>query len=143
MPWYLLAFGSAIVWGLHYVILSNAFKYVSPQTALLLTTIVPSMVVFGIWYNQVTTDLQNIMAMDLKQSLPIFALFFSSTIGTLLLYHAIIGKTAVHAAMIEITYPIFVAIFSVIFLVGHTITTGTIIGGIIILCGAWVVIWTN
>lgn len=142
MPWYLLAFGSALIWGFHYVMLENAMKYITPQTALFLTCL-PIIIVVAVWYNDFVTDLKFIMSADLKTKAQILVITFTSLSATLLLYIAISMKTATHAALIEITYPIFVTLFTLaIFGVNH-LSIGTIIGGTLILSGSLVVIWTS
>lgn len=67
----------------------------------------------------------------------------SSAAGTLLIYMAIGEKNATLASLIEISYPLFVAVFAWAFFRDVQINLGTILGGAMILGGVAVVFLSN
>lgn len=67
----------------------------------------------------------------------------SSAAGTLLIYMAIGEKNATLASLIEISYPLFVALFAWAFFRDVQINLGTILGGAMILGGVAVVFLSN
>lgn len=75
---------------------------------------------------------------------PWFALaLVSSAAGTLLIYMAIGEKNATLASLIEISYPIFVALFAWLFFRQNQINAMTIVGGALIMGGVVVVFLAN
>jgi len=67
----------------------------------------------------------------------------SSAAGTLLIYMAIGEKNATLASLIEISYPLFVALFAWAFFRDVQINLGTLLGGAMILGGVAVVFLSN
>jgi drug/metabolite transporter (DMT)-like permease len=59
-------------------------------------------------------------------------------VGNYLIAVSINGGSAVTAGLVEISYPLFIALFSVVLLGTGQLTFGTVIGGALILAGALV-----
>ena len=138
MKWYIFAILSSMIWGVHYTILGHSLTKISPYTLLLIT----SVSVFGLYflnYQTVNADIRQIFEMRPTEKLPILLLFFTSLTASLCLYKAISAKNAANAALIEITYPIWIIIFS-IFLFKMKVSFASILGGILILLGSGIII---
>jgi uncharacterized membrane protein len=69
------------------------------------------------------------------------------TIGLILaeffIAYSIIGKNATISGLIEISYPLFIALFSFLIFREYSINTQTIIGGLLIFCGVIVIYYFN
>ncbi len=67
----------------------------------------------------------------------------ASCIGGLCIYHAIGGRNATVASLIEISYPLFVALFAWLFFRELQINWQTALGGLLILSGVSIVFLSN
>lgn len=67
----------------------------------------------------------------------------TSCIGGLCIYHAIGGRNATVASLIEISYPLFVALFAWLFFRELQMNWQTAIGGLLILSGVGIVFLSN
>ncbi|MBN8709047.1 MAG: hypothetical protein BGO12_23255 [Verrucomicrobia bacterium 61-8] len=67
----------------------------------------------------------------------------TSCIGGLCIYHAIGGRNATVASLIEISYPLFVALFAWLFFRELQMNWQTMLGGLLILSGVGVVFLAN
>jgi len=142
MTWYIYALGAAIIWGVHYNLLARAMTTISPLTAYWMPT---TIMVLGmpLFYKTLYKDLQSIIAADWKVQLAVSIISFTSFAATMCLYKAIQSHNAVHASLIEITFPVFVAIFAFVFFGQNHFSVGTIIGGLLIMLGAGIIIATQ
>lgn len=141
-PWYLSALGAAMVWGVHYPLVDNALKRVSIVTVLLLTAI-PILVFALVAHRAVADDLATLRALGWRGQLPILALALTSLAGSILLYIAIGAKNATLASVIEISYPLFVAIFAwVLFRQAHW-NSAVAAGGLLVFAGVTLIIVNN
>jgi drug/metabolite transporter (DMT)-like permease len=141
-PWYLSALGAAIVWGVHYPLVDNALKRVSVVTVLLLTAI-PIAIFALVAHRTVADDLATLRTLGWRGQLPILALALTSLAGSVLLYIAIGAKNATLASVIEISYPLFVAIFAwLLFRQAHW-NAAVLAGGLLVFAGVTLIIVNN
>lgn len=142
LPWYLYAFAAAIIWGIHYNLLSKALKVVTPITSYLFVSLI---ILLGLplFWKQFTTDISKLYHSDTQTILSTLGLLFTGVTASLALYKAIQIHNPVHAGLIEVTYPLFVAIFAVILFQENHVNTGTIIGGTLILIGSGIVVYSG
>jgi drug/metabolite transporter (DMT)-like permease len=141
-PWYLSALGAAIVWGVHYPLVDNALKRVSTITVLLLTAI-PIFALALAAHRTIGEDFATLRALRWRELLPIFALALTSLAGSILLYVAISARNATLASVIEISYPLFVAIFAwVMFRQAHW-NLPVVAGGLLVFAGVALIIINN
>lgn len=142
MNWWALSLASAVIWGFHYTMLESAMKHISQTTAFVLTC-VPALVIALLFHQQVISDFRVFMDADIKAKIPIILIMITGFTATMCLYFAMTMKTATHAALLEITYPIFVTIFSLLILGVNHFSMSTVIGALMILGGSAVVIVNN
>lgn len=141
-PWYLSALGAAIVWGVHYPLVDNALRRVSMVTILLLTAI-PIFVLALAAHRAIGDDLVTLRSLGWRERLPIFALAATSLAGSILLYTAIGAKNATLASVIEISYPLFVAVFAwLLFRQAHW-NFAVVAGGALVFAGVAIIIVNN
>lgn len=142
MPWYVYAFSAAVMWGVHYNLLSIAMRALSPITAYWMPTII-MVVGIPLLKGSLIRDFHRVMEADWKIQSAVALISFTGFIATTCLYKAIQSHNPVHAGLIEITFPIFVAAFGLIMLGQNHFNWGTIVGGSLIMIGAGIVIYTQ
>ena len=76
---------------------------------------------------------------DIKAS--VGAIMFTSILGTVAAYKAIHSSNATVASLIEITYPLFVAICAIVLFQENHLSWSIAIGGTLILLGTGVIIY--
>jgi len=138
MPWYLFALGAAVIWGIHYLLLARAMTIISPITAYWLPTII-MIAGLPLFYKTIWTDFINVYNAGWDVKVPVLILAFTSCAASLMLYKAIQLHNPVHAALIEITYPIFLTIFAFVLYQQNHLNISTILGGSLILAGSAVI----
>lgn len=142
--WIFFAISASVLWGLSYVLFEQIYKKISVTTALAITCLV-MFVVLGLvsfFSGSLKTELADITA-----SKKLFWLL-AAGITTGLLADVCIGlsiqhKSATLAGLIEISYPIFIALFAYFLFKENQITTATIIGGILVFSGVFVIYYFN
>jgi drug/metabolite transporter (DMT)-like permease len=142
IPWYLAALGAAVMWGLHYPLIGHALKYISLPSVLVLS-VLPLFVLGPFFVRPVLADLQTLMGLGWGIRALILAIALTSLLGTILLYTAIGGKNATLAAVIEISYPVFVALFAWLLFREVHINASVIAGGLLVFAGVATIILGN
>lgn len=142
IPWYVFALGAAMVWGLHYPLIDHALKRVSTISVFTLT-LLPLLVVMPLYHKQLAADWATVQNMDWSTRLPILAIIVTSTAGALLLIASIAGKNATLAALIEISYPVFVVLFAWLLFGEYHLTPRVMLGAGLIIAGVLLIIWRN
>lgn len=141
-PWYILAIGAAVMWGVHYPLVDHALRHLSLSSVLVLTAI-PILGVAMIFTPNLVRDVAVFGALPTKNQLLIVAIMFTSLAATVLIYLSIHSMNATLASMIEITYPFFVALFAFLFFRHIHINISVAIGAVLIFLGSSLIIWQN
>ena len=142
IPWYLAALGAAVVWGLHYPLVGFALKRISMVSVLVLMTL-PVLLILPFVYRTVLQDVGVWRGLEWGERLLILSLALTSLIGAVLLFYSIAGKNATLAALIEITYPLFVALFAWLLFREVHINTSVVLGALLVFAGTALIIWQN
>ena len=142
VPWYIAALGAAIVWGVHYPLIDFAMKRVSVYSVLLLT-VIPVFLLMPVFMRDIANDIDSFKLLPSHEQLMVVAVGITSTLGAVLLYISINNKNATLASLIEITYPLFVVMFSYLLFKQLHINISVIIGGVMIIAGAGLIIYNN
>ncbi|OGI59182.1 MAG: hypothetical protein A2V58_09540 [Candidatus Muproteobacteria bacterium RBG_19FT_COMBO_61_10] len=142
LPWYVTAVGAAILWGIHYPLVDNALKRISPVGVLLLTAI-PILLVSLVFHRQLAADYLVIKGMDWGTRLIVIALSVTGLLGTVLLYMSIVSRNATLASLIEISYPVFVVLFSYLLFRQVHINPSVVLGGVLVFAGVALIILNN
>lgn len=142
IPWYLAALGAAAIWGIHYPLIAHALKHVSVPTVLVLS-VLPLFVLGPFFYRPVMADLQTMAGLGWGVRAPILAISLTSLTGTVLMYLAIGGKNATLAATIEISYPVFVALFAWLLFREVQINVSVAVGAMLVYSGVAIIILGN
>lgn len=142
LPWYVTALGAALVWGIHYPLVDNALRKVSLFTVLLLTAL-PILLVSVVFYRRLQLDYAVLRALAPGEQWTVLALALTSLIGTVLLYVSIGGKNATLASLIEISYPVFVALFAWVLFRELHVNAGVVAGAALVFLGVALIILGN
>jgi drug/metabolite transporter (DMT)-like permease len=142
LPWYVAAIGAAVAWGLHYPLIDFALKRVSLASVLVLTA-VPILLLAPFYHRTLAADFQAWRTLPGNEQLTILALMLSSLAGTLLLFLSIAGKNATLAALLEITYPVFVVLFAWLLFREWHVSASVALGALLVFAGVGLIIWNN
>lgn len=140
MPWYLAALAAAVVWGLHYPLVAHALRHLSAVGVLLLT-IVGVVGLSLINLKTVGHDLAVLRGLNARERGMIMLLPLTSLLGSWLLYVSIGQKNATLASLIEISYPVFVALFAYVLFRETTLDALTLLGAALVFAGVGLIIW--
>ena len=142
LPWYVTALGAALIWGIHYPLVDNALKRISPIGVLLLTAI-PILLVAVVFHRHLAADYLVIKGMDWGSKLIVIALSVTSILGSVLLFVSISSRNATLASLIEISYPVFVVLFSYLLFRQVHINASVLAGGVLVFAGVALIILNN
>jgi drug/metabolite transporter (DMT)-like permease len=139
IPWYVAALGAAVVWSIHYPLIEFALKRVSLLTVLLLTAL-PVLLLVPFYGQVLLADARALAQLGAGERWTVLSVALSSLLATVLLFLSIDGKNATMAGLIEISYPIFIVLFTWLLFREMHLTWTSALGGLLIMAGAAVVI---
>lgn len=142
LPWYLAALGAALVWGVHYPLVDFALKRISLISVLLISS-VPIVAAALFFYRDIVADYQALQRMASGERALILAIGVTSLIASAFVFLAIRGKNATLASLIEISYPVFVALFAYVLFRQADLSVPVVIGALLAFTGIGIIIWSN
>lgn len=142
LPWYAAAIGAALAWGIHYPLVDHALKKISLVSVLLLTAL-PILIVALLFWRTVAADYGVWRALDSGARGQILAPALTSLAGSVLLFLSISGKNATLASLIEISYPVFVALFAFVLFRETHLNASVLLGAALVFTGVAVIIMNN
>jgi drug/metabolite transporter (DMT)-like permease len=140
MLWIILSLTAAALWGLDYALTERALTKVSIPTLMILHLVATIMVVliYAFIKGGIMNDF-NIIMNDKKLALMILIAVLSAAIAGILIYASIVAKNAALSGLVEISYPIFIIIFSYLIFGQNSINKFTILGGAMIFTGVAII----
>jgi drug/metabolite transporter (DMT)-like permease len=142
LPWYLAALGAALVWGFHYPLVDFALKRISLISVLLISS-VPIIAVAIFFYRDIVADYHALQRMTSGERALILAVGLTSLIASAFVFMAIRDKNATLASLIEISYPVFVALFAYLLFRQVDLSLPVVIGALLSFAGIGIIIWSN
>jgi drug/metabolite transporter (DMT)-like permease len=142
LPWYVTALGAALVWGIHYPLIANALKKFSFASVLLLTAL-GIIAVAPFFYREIAADYFILKAMDWRTKAVFLLPAVTGLLGSALLFISIDSKNATLASLIEISYPVFVALFTYVLFRDVQINAGVLVGAALVFTGVGLIILHN
>lgn len=140
--WIIFALAASAFWGLSYVFHEQVYRHLSIYTTIaihasvLAVTFLALALGKGLLREDVATILSSQKVITLLiASVSVFML------AELFIALSIVSKNATLAGLIEISYPIFIALFAYLIFRESELNTGVAIGGAIIMLGVLVVFW--
>ena len=142
LPWYVAAFAAAVIWGLHYPLLDHALKRISLISVLLLSAL-PIMLIALVFHRQIAADVAIVRALPLNEQWSILGIALTGSAASVLLLMSIRAKNATLASLIEISYPLFVALFAYVLFRESALNSGVLLGAVLIFSGVAVIIFSS
>ena len=142
LPWYVTAIAAALVWGVHYPLVDFALKRISIVSVLLLTAI-PILLLVPLYQQTLKHDIVIWHGLSWSARLPILSIMLTSLFGAVLLYLSIAGKNATLASLIEISYPVFVALFAYLLFRELHLNAPVLSGAALVFSGVALIVWHN
>lgn len=140
MPWYVAALAAAVVWGLHYPLVAHALRHLSAAGVLTLTILgIAALALVNI--KTVGADITALGRLAGRERALILLLPLTSLLGSWLLYVSIGQKNATLASLIEISYPVFVALFAYVLFREMALDALTLVGAALVFAGVGLIIW--
>lgn len=142
--WLAYALGASAVWGLVYVLSEQLYRHLSVPTVVGIQLLAVAIVAAGIGF--FSGNLHQDLA-TLGSSRSLIAILIGSiaawVAAEFLIAYSIAGKDATLAGLIEISYPLFIALFAYLLFHEASITLATAIGGLLIFAGVAVIFFAG
>lgn len=134
--WFAYALLASVTWGINYVLCEQIFKHISVVTSLAISACVTGVVMgaVALFTGAFKEDIAAIASsprLTALVALQILALMAAE----LFIGSSIQSKNATLAGLIEISYPLFIALFAWVLLKESSLTVGTVLGGALIFAG--------
>jgi drug/metabolite transporter (DMT)-like permease len=142
ITWWMYAIFASLIWGVHYNLVAKSMTIASPITIYAIPNIL-LFITLPFWYKILIKDFHSIMASGWDMKVTVVIQMFTCILGTIAAYQAIHSSNATMASLIEITYPIFVAIFAILIFNENHFTWPIAFGGGLIMSGVGVLIYFN
>lgn len=142
IPWYVTALGAAVMWGIHYPLLGNALRTFSPASVMLMT-VAPAVFIVPLFYREIAADCRAFLSMGWEARAAILAIPATGAAATVLLLLSIGRKNATLASLVEISYPLFVALFSYVIFRENHLNPSVVAGAALVFAGIGLIASTN
>lgn len=142
--WIFFAVGASIFWGLSYILQEQVYKKISVYTSLaIISAIMLLLMIIGMTLSgRFKSDL--IAIASSRQLLWLVMLgVITSIIAEIFIALSISTKNATLAGLIEISYPIFIALFAYVLFKENQLNLPTAIGGALIFSGVFLIYFFN
>jgi drug/metabolite transporter (DMT)-like permease len=142
--WILYAIGASVLWGLNYVLAEQLYKNISVISSIAITTFFTFLITLLVAIHQgvFSKDIGTIL--DSKKLIIILvAEIIVFILADLLIAFSIIEKSATVAGLIEISYPLFIALFAYLIFRESELNISISIGGILIFIGVGIIYFFN
>jgi drug/metabolite transporter (DMT)-like permease len=129
-----------MIWGLDYALAGRIFQHrIAPVTLLAMQMLIGGSVFLAIsMATSLKQDIQTIVSSATTLWLTVAALVGFS-VANLMIALSVKAKNATLAGLIEICYPVFIAIFSFILFKESHVTSSVLVGGLLIFAGIGII----
>ena len=142
--WVLLALGASLFWGMTYVLNEHVYRHISVLSSIAITLVASGVAVgtvallSGVLGKDITT-----ITSSPKVAWLVLGGILTLTIAELLIGFSIVGKNATIAGLIEISYPLFIVLFSFLVFKEFNFNLGTGAAAILIFLGVGMIYLFN
>ena len=139
--WILYAITASIFWGIDYALTGEVLKSIQFTTLLSIELFIGFLVMLGITVvsGAYRTDVPELLSSN-RLSLFVVLIVIAFTIANTCIAASIGNQNATLAGFIEVSYPLFIIVFSWLFFKNTNITVGTAIGGACIIIGVAIIL---
>jgi drug/metabolite transporter (DMT)-like permease len=147
-PWWLYSIIAAVIWGLHFnlvVKISNVLpKDIYTPLTLFLITCVSMLLILPFTHQKIFSNLVTLWQADNSIRLSAIVLVFTALIAATLLYVAMqLSPNPTIAALLDITYPVFIAIIAWLLYRENHLDWSVLLGGGLIFSGVMLIVWKH
>ena len=142
--WIIYALGASLMWGLTYVINEQVYRKISVITSLAITTLATGFVMLLIAYGGHFLKRDFVAIAGSRR--PLYLIIAETVIlilAEIFIGFSITSKSATLAGLIEISYPIFIAIFAFLLFKENQLSASTAVGGALIFIGVFIIYYFN
>ena len=138
--WVIYALSASMLWGLTYVLSEQIYKKISVLTSLAITNIVAFIIIllFALQKGVFKKDIDSIMSSPTLMYL-VIAETIVFLLAELCIALSISNKNATLAGLIEISYPLFIALFAYLIFKEDSISISTFVGAELIFAGVLII----
>lgn len=138
--WLFLALSASALWGITYALNEQVFRHVSVPTTLAVHTLMIAIVASLVAWRQgvIRADFNAIVTSPRVAFLFVMC-GLTFVVAEFLISFSISAKNATLAAVIEISYPVFTALFAYVAFNEGQLNFGTAVGGLLIAIGVFIV----
>jgi drug/metabolite transporter (DMT)-like permease len=142
--WIIFALSASVLWGLSYILFEQIYKKISVATALAIVCFFMFFVMLTVSYfkGALKTDLATVAASK-KLMWLVAGGTATAIIADVCIAFSIVTKNATLAGLVEISYPLFIALFAYLLFKENQLTLSTIFGGLLIFGGIAVIYFFN
>ena len=147
-PWWLFSISAAVIWGLHFNLVVKVSKILPKDiytslTLFAITSVAILPLVF-ILHQRIFSNLVTLWAAGSEIRVSMIILIFTAIIAATLLYIAMqLSPNATVAALLDITYPLFIAIIAWLLYKENHLDWYVLVGGGLIFSGAMLIVWKH
>jgi len=138
--WLIFALGASVFWGITYVINEQVYKHISVLSSITITLVASGLLVglVALGTGALGKDVA-VLGASPKILWLVIGGVVVLTIAELLIGFSIVGKNATIAGLIEISYPLFIVLFSYLIFRESNLTLATIVGGAFVFVGVGII----
>lgn len=142
--WIVFAIAASVFWGITYVINEQVYKHISVVSSIALTLLAAGAAVglYALLSGTLAKDAVIILSSN-KVLFLVIAGIVMLILAEVFIGLSIASKNATIAGLIEISYPIFIALFSYLLFKESHLNLGTFLGGLLIFLGIAVIYLFN
>ena len=142
--WFFSALFAAVLWGFDYAFDERVLKYISVPVFLSIQLFAASLILALIAWMSGAWQKDIIALASSSRILLLFLLgIVAFSVANVFICTAIQDKNATFSSLIEISYPLFIALISWLVFDEGELTWSTGIGGLLIFCGVFVIYFFN
>jgi drug/metabolite transporter (DMT)-like permease len=142
--WALYAIIAAILWGVDYALTEKALQSIRFPMLLSIELFFGFLTMLGIavFTGSYKADLAGLFSSHRTMAI-VVAIVVAFNIANMFIVLSIGEKNATLSGLIEISYPLFVALFSLLFFKENNLSAGAILGGVFVLGGVSLIYFSN
>lgn len=147
-PWWVFSIIAAIIWGLHFNLVVKVSQVLpkdiyTPLTIFFITS-VSMLLILPVIHQRIYSNLEMLWHAGNDMRISVIVLVFTAIIAANLLYVAMqLSPNVTIASLLDITYPVFVALIAWLLYRENHLDWSVLVGGALIFSGAMIIIWKH
>lgn len=148
LPWWFYSIAAAVIWGLHFNLVARIMKVMPNEVyaplTLFLITAVSIFILLPFMYQKIFANVMLLWQADNSIRLSVLVLIITTIVAANLLYIAMqLSPNPTVASLLDITYPLFIALIAWLLFRENHLDWSVLLGGGMILGGAMLIVWKH